>query len=616
MFAHFPTLGFNQNNINVKEIFIFTFYFTTLYKFRKFTTFSSFKFVVCIVVCDFYFLQSFSKVFKFFGKKQMSTVAPVIDIDPVYTNDKAFLTTVSKILQAHVCMRKISQEEDKQVAALLFLCGYANYTMDSPEDENCYVDVLETNRLLMHANYLHYRLNLFLSTMSVGFLQTQLAAALASRETVHPLITKEEAERTRIVYYRRGNLGDYIDDIEFIVAVNHVLSKFGSDDDEDCKAACSEIEAQVNSCMEELHESVETNPDFSLLFTAAGDKLVNLIMEKAASINAVCFSVLRYLISCRESEMPTSTLTTTEMSTYKCTSDFIFVRRVERIIWKYRIAHRDEFEKEERFVLNHFDYIFGLFELYTLGLKLAESTNYSDEWKNIGAEVVHFKIREFLHDFSLDEQVRKDLDKLCLVREKSGSPLNTASSTASKMVIMVRMLPEIAKYINDLSFLETVNYLCHSTLLLNSEYDNPSNPEWFIAKSLSQVVNSCLGAMAKGRYNDPDSDLKHTGPGDIVQGYFENYNLLLPYHLYCALYICGLKRKNDLVKSKRTKEETKVAKPPEETDSKEGEQNFDAFIPASLLAKMEKEDASFKPEEFRAYEEQLRAKQREILGRP
>lgn len=499
----------------------------------------------------------------------MSTVASGIDIDPIYTCDKAFLATVSKILQAHVCMRKISQEEDKQVAALLFLCGYANYTMDSPEDENCYVDVLETNRLLEHANYLHYRLNLFLPSMSVGFLQTQLAASLASRETVHPLITNEEAERTRIVYYRRGNLGDYIDDIEFIVAVNHVLSKFGSecsnpDDDEDCKAAVSEIEAQVNSCMEELHESVETNPDFSLLFTAAGDKLVKLIMEKAASINAVCFSILRYLISCRESEMPTSSLSTIEMSTYKCASDFIFVRRVERIIWKYRIAHRDEFEKEERFVLNHFDYIFGLFELYTLGLKLAESTNYSDEWKNIGADVVHFKIREFLRDFSLDAQVRKDLDKLCLVREKSGSPLNTSSSTASKMVTIAKLLPDIVKYINDLSFLETVNYLCNSTLLLNSEYDNPSNPEWVIAKSLSQVVNSCLSAMAKGRFEDPDSDLKHTGPGDIVQGYFENYNLLLPYHLYCALYICGLKRKVDLVKSKRTKEETKM------TDGNEG----------------------------------------------
>lgn len=504
----------------------------------------------------------------------MASVLTMIDIDPEYIDDKAFIRTVSKILQAHVCMRKISKEEDKQVAALLFLCGYVNYTMDSSENENCCVDVLETRRLLEHANYLHYRLNLFLPSMSVGYLQTQLAASLASRETVHPLITDEEAERTRIVYYRRGKLGDYIDDIEFIVAVNHVISKFGSEcpnpDDEDCKAAVSEIEAQVNSCMEELQESVEINPDFSLLFSAAGDKLVKLIMEKAMSINAVCFSILRYLISCRESEKPISSLSTTEMSGYKCASDFIFVRRVERIIWKYRIFHRDEFERKERFILNHFDYIFGLFELYTLGLKLTDPTNYSDEWRNIGADVVHFKIREFLRDFSLDAQVRKHLDKLCLVREKSGSPLCTSSAAAAKTVTMAKYLPDFVRYVNDLRFLETVNNLCHSTLLLNSEYDNPTNPEWIIAKSLSQVVNSCLSAMARGRFEDPDNDLKHTGPGDIVQAYFENYNLLLPYHLYCTLYICGLKRKIDLVTNKRMKDPSKVAKPPEETDSDEG----------------------------------------------
>lgn len=508
----------------------------------------------------------------------MTSVLANIEIDPVYTTDEAFIATVSRILQAHVCMRKISQEEDKEVAALLFLCGYANYTKDpaaSSENEICYVDVLVPNRLLEHANYLHYRLNLFLPSMSVGYLQTLLAASLASRETVHPLITGEEAERTRIVYYRRGNLGDYIDDIEFIVAVNHILSKFGSEglnpDDEDCKAAVSEIEAQVNSCMEELHESVETNPDFCLLFTAAGDKLVKLIMEKAMSINAVCFSILRYLISCRESEMPISSLSTTEMSEYKCASDFIFVRRVERIIWNYRISHRDEFERKERFVLNHFDYIFGLFELYTLGLKLTESTHYSDEWKNIGADVVHFKIREFLNDFSLDAQVRKHLDKLCLVREKCGSLLCTSSAVAAKLVTMARCLPDFVKYVNDLRFLEAVNNLCNSSLLLNSEYDNPDNPEWVIAKSLVQVVNSCLCAMAKGRFEDPDKDLKHTGPGDIVQAYFENYNLLLPYHLYCALYICGLKRKIDLATTKRQKEEkTKAAKPPMELDSEEG----------------------------------------------
>lgn len=46
------------------------------------------------------------------------------------------------------------------------------------------------------------------------------------------------------------------------------------------------------------------------------------------------------------------------------------------------------------------------------------------------------------------------------------------------------------------------------------------------------------------------------------------------------------------------------------------EQNFKAFIPPSLLAKMEKVDASFKPEEFHAYEEQLRAKQRDFLDHP
>lgn len=43
------------------------------------------------------------------------------------------------------------------------------------------------------------------------------------------------------------------------------------------------------------------------------------------------------------------------------------------------------------------------------------------------------------------------------------------------------------------------------------------------------------------------------------------------------------------------------------------EQNFGAFIPPSLLLKIEKEGASFKAEEFRVYEEQLRAKQSEIL---
>lgn len=44
------------------------------------------------------------------------------------------------------------------------------------------------------------------------------------------------------------------------------------------------------------------------------------------------------------------------------------------------------------------------------------------------------------------------------------------------------------------------------------------------------------------------------------------------------------------------------------------EQNFDTFIPPSLLLKIEKEGASLKPEEFRAYEEQLRAKQSEFLA--
>lgn len=482
----------------------------------------------------------------------MTTNKPhIIDVD--YTNDKMFLENVAHILQGYFYSKTLSPEEENQLAALIYLCGYSIYTIQyGDSEEPKYVDVLDGGRLLEYCNYIHYRLNNeILMKMSSRYYQTKLSALLLKRELKHPLISYEAAERSRMIWNRRGRFGNYIDDIEFITAISSVFSKYGKDTDMNMavrKDAYESVNIAIHMAFSEIYECVEVNPDYDLTFTRAGDDLIRDILRVSKWLNPLCFCMMRYLIACRQDDKPLISTESYIMSSYRCKDDFDFIRRVECLIHQYRMKQFDKFPREEKFVLNHFTYIFGLIELYMIQMeKEGMDIQFTLHERNIGAYIIHFKLREFLEKFKSDKEIYTALKKLCIVREKTVALLSP-ENIAAKTVTIARNLPESVVYQNDFSFFDTVERLCLSKQVGINDGITSDNPETLITESLLLVVRTCRENLYHFCQEEGDSKNKHSSYGDIVQTYFENYNLLLPFSLYCALYICALRRRIDLVK--------------------------------------------------------------------
>ena len=438
-------------------------------------------------------------------------------------NNVDFIHKCAEILQPY-CITAFTKANHNPLLELAYVCGAAYNASGSPYSEAV---------VQKYADVLHYAISSWLTRYPSMTICKELQELLEERTTRYchfKISTKLFQQFERELFILSPD--HYVDDFEFLIKIRSAWDKYYTE--ENAPFNFDELHAKV---FESIRAPTEEDPTYNICFTQEIDQFIVTLLIKGRNVNPDLYITWVNLIIRREQARPWETHNAYLSKFY--VNDCHFIRELEKVFFEYCKAREDHFEGSEKFIINHFLYLFSLFEVYVFLIECRKhDVILVVNCNNIG-DVFHYKLRRYINAIS-DEKVAEELEQFCIARDFFCKPIISCDEHRKKAWdITAKVFEDINSLVE---YTDDISYLLHLLELL-SHISFKRSTSNIHTESLTSMCQECLSALEVTRRENVAMDMRFTSCGDVVSAYIFSLRHLLYPPLYLALYMFGLRRK-------------------------------------------------------------------------